>query len=95
MSVYLAAMWEEELAGKAEKYRTLGLVRVPLDKRGFGSGHRGMPTKHVHEVAASIVTNGTSLQRYECVDLVKIPTAKLDWFRGYNKTMCDRVDYMP
>ena len=94
MSVSLVAMWEEEMAGKAEKYKAPGLARVPLDKIGFWFGHRGMPTEDVHEIAACIVTRATSLQQYVCVDLVKIPAAKLEWFRGYNKTMCDCVDYM-
>ena len=49
----------------------------------------------MHEVAADIVTNGTSLRRYDSVDLVKIPAAELDLFRRDNKTMCDRVDSMP
>ena len=98
MSVFLVTMWEEELAASVEKHRIPGLVRLPMDQIGFWPGNRdstGCGPQHVHEIAEDIVTNGASLRRYGSVDIVKIPAAKLDLYRRYNKTKCDRVDYMP
>jgi len=97
MSVFLTTMRGEELAESTDKYRIPGLVRVPLDQIGFWPGNRmgGCCPHHVHEVAADIVTNGTSLDRYDRVELVKIPAAELDLVRKDNKTMCDSVKSMP
>ena len=98
MSVFLPTMRVEELPESAEKYRIPGLVRVPLDQIGFWPGHRhgaGCFPYHVHEIAADIVTTGTSLDRYDRVELVKIPAAELDLVRKGNKTMCDSVKSMP
>ena len=98
MSVLLPTMRVEELPESAEKYRIPGLVRVPLDQIGFWPGQRyglGCIPFHVHEVAADIVTTGTSLDRYDRVELVKIPAAELDLVRKGNKTMCDSVKSMP
>ena len=95
MSVFLATMSREELAGKVEKYRILGLVRVPLDQIGCWLDCRRPCTEHVRDLAEDIVTKGTNPGQYGGVNLVKIPAAFLDYFRGYNKAMCDRADYMP
>jgi len=90
---------EEQICREiVDKYRVPGLVRVPLDQIGFWPGNRdstGCGPQHVHDIAEDIVTRGTSLWRYESVDLVKVPVAFLDCYRGYNKVMCDQADYMP
>ena len=98
MSVCLATMREEELAEKVEEYRIPDRIRVPLDKIGFWPGNRdstGISGRLVMEIAEDIVTNGTSLQRYDSVDLVEIPAAKLDLFLRFNKTQCDRGSCTP
>ena len=98
MAVFLATIREQELAGKVEEYRNPGRVRVPLDKIGFWPGNRdstGINGQRVMEIAEDIVTNGTSLQRYDCVDLVEIPAGKLDLFLRFNKTQCDRGNCTP
>ena len=70
MAVFSDTMSEEKLAESVELYRIPGLVRVPLDQIGFWPGNRdstGINGQRVREIAEDIVTNGTSLQRYESV----------------------------
>ena len=98
MSVFLATMREEELAEEVAEYRIPDRIRVPLDKIGFWPGNRdstGINGRRVMEIAEDIVTNGTSLQRYDSVDLVEIPAGKLDLFFRFNKTQCDRGSCTP
>ena len=98
MSVSSATIIEENLAKNVEEYRIAGLVRVPLDKIGFWPGNRdstGINGRLLMQIAEDIVTNGTSLRRYYCVDLVEIPAAKLDLFLRFNKTLCDRATCAP
>ena len=98
MSVSSATIIEENLAKNVEEYRIAGLVRVPLDKIGFWPGNRdstGINGRLLMQIAEDIVTNGTSLRRYYCVDLVEIPAAKLGLFLRFNKTQCDRGSCTP
>ena len=83
-----------EEADRAENY-VLGLNRQPgrvsLDEFGFHQGNRGgqgiMPI-HVHDIALDIVTEGTSLRRYDTVRCVVVPEeCRAEWLAANtNKT---------
>ena len=66
------------------------LGTAPCNRSGLGvSGF------HVHEVVASLKTDGLSRRRYRDATVVKVPAAQLDAFREFNKRMCENDDLLP
>ena len=62
----------------------------PLNRSGLGvSGF------HVHEVVASIRTDGLSRRRYRDASVVKVPKKHLAAFLDFNKAMCQGDDLLP
>ena len=66
------------------------LGTAPCNRSGLGvSGF------HVHEVVASLKTDGLSRRRYRDATVVKVPASQLDAFREFNKRMCENDDLLP
>ena len=76
--------------GGIRRSRVEFLGTAPCNRSGLGvSGF------HVHEVVASIKTDGLSRRRYRDATVVKVPAAQLDAFREFNKRMCENDDLLP
>ena len=63
-------------AERAQALRISGTTRIHLNKIGFWPWNRsgmGILPYHVHEVANDIVCNGSKIDRYNSVGIVKIP----------------------
>ena len=75
-----------------------GQCRIELKHIGFWPDNRGglgNNSHHVHEVANDVMANTTRLQRYQCVDIVEIPTNMLEWIHKVNRTKCESDALMP
>jgi hypothetical protein len=86
----------EDAADRAERKRNYGTVRVPANKIGFWPGNRGrtgINSIHVHEIARDIMFRKRS--RYEPVQLLEVPEARMKSFKAQNKEKCDSDPLMP
>ena len=88
----------EDAGDRAQKQRKPGMVRMPLNKIGFwppNRGGMGVSTYHVHEVAWDCMAHKTKIQRYDHVDIVKIPSDALQEMRHANSERCESDSMMP
>jgi len=86
----------EDALDRAQKFRKVGLVRLKLDLLGFhplNRGGAGLIPYHAHEVAHDCLSNNVSLQRYNFVEVVKVPAAALEDWRSANrqKALTDKL----
>ncbi len=74
------------------------LARVNLTEIGFSEMNRGggeVCPHHVHEVAYHIRNAMTQVQRYQYVDLIKIPKESLQKVLQVNRDRCEADPLMP
>jgi len=70
----------EDALARAKQYCKPDLARVKLDEIGLSETNRcgqGVCLHHVHELAHHIKNGMTQVQRYQYVDLIKIPKDSL------------------
>ena len=87
-----------DASDRAASYKVPGERRIPLHQIGFWPGNRGglgLSPPHVHEVAHDCMANGTRLERYLSVHIVKIPPHLLDSVRQANRDKCASSDLLP
>ena len=88
----------ESASDRAQKFRKVGKLRIPLDQIGFlpeNRGGVGIIPHHVHEVAHDISCNGTKLCRYEQVEVVEIPEHRRKDVIEFNKQKCEGCKLLP
>ena len=88
----------DEAVARAQLYRKPHLARVNLDEIGFWERHRdglGVCSIHLQFLASHIKDAGTQRQRYECVDLIKIPKDSLQKVLQVNRDRCEADPLMP
>ena len=88
----------EDPADRAESYRKCGTSRIPIDLLGFhplNRGGQGLNTRHVHNIAASCIHNRFSQQRYNVVNVVKVPHSEQEKFHKQNAQKCESDEFMP
>ena len=71
---------------------------IPLDLLGtvpWNRGRLGVSSHHAHQVAASIMADGLSRQRYRDATVVRVPDEALLEFRRFNKEMCESDAQLP
>ena len=85
-------------ADRAQTHMLSGRLRIPLEKICFWPGNRsgmGILPNHVHEVAHDIIQNGTKLDRYDSVKVVKVPQGMLAEINATTKRFCEKDPLMP
>ena len=83
---------------RAEKYRMSGNRRMEVRRMGYlpwNRGGMGMSPHHAHDVAADRMNNGTSLNRYGAVKLVRLSPKWQAIVRSENPKMCEGNPLMP
>ena len=88
----------EDALARAKQYCKPDLARVNLDEIGFWEFNRGgggVCPHHVHEVAHHIKNEMTQVQRYQYVDLIKIPKDSLQKVLKFNCDRCEADPLMP
>ena len=90
----------EDAADRCQKYRKVGLARMPLESLGFHETNRGRAgclPYHVHEVAAACNGRSTKVvvSLYNEVSVIKVPQAALEAWRAANLSKCMVDPLMP
>ena len=88
----------EDALARAHQYRKPFLARVNLTEIGLSetnSGGEGVCPRHVHELAHHIKNEMTQVQRYQYVDLIKIPKDSLQKVLKFNCDRCEADPLMP
>jgi hypothetical protein len=88
----------EDALARAQQYRKPFLARVNLTEIGFSEmnrGGEGVCPHHVHELAHHIKNEMTQVQRYQYVDLIKIPKDSLQKVLKFNCDRCEADPLMP
>jgi hypothetical protein len=88
----------EDAVARAKQYRKPHLARVNLDEIGFREMNRGglgVCSNHLQFLASHIKDEMTQRQRYECVDLIKIPKESLQKVLQVNRDRCEADPLMP
>ena len=83
---------------RAQTFRQPGMGRIPLDEICDWPEIRcglGVSSLHVHELSHHIIACGVSRDKYDHVDLVKIPTELLAEIREANRIKCTEDPLMP
>ena len=88
----------EDALARAHQYRKPFLARVNLTEIGLSGTNRGgegVCPHHVHELAHHIKNEMTQVQRYQYVDLIKIPKESLQKVLQVNRDRCEADPLMP
>ena len=88
----------EDALARAQQYRKPFLARVNLTEIGLSETNRGgegVCPHHVHELAHHIKNEMTQVQRYQYVDLIKIPKDSLQKVLKFNCDRCEADPLMP
>jgi hypothetical protein len=88
----------DDALARAKQYCKPDLARVNLDEIGFwerNRGGEGVCPHHVHEIAHHIKNEMTQVQRYQYVDLIKIPKDSLQKVLKFNCDRCEADPLMP
>ena len=88
----------EDALARAHQYRKPFLARVNLTEIGLSEmnrGGEGVCPHHVHEVGHHIKNEMTQVQRYQYVDLIKIPKDSLQKVLKFNCDRCEADPLMP
>ena len=88
----------EDALARAQQYRKPFLARVNLTEIGLSGTNRGgegVCPHHVHELAHHIKNEMTQVQRYQYVDLIKIPKDSLQKVLKFNCDRCEADPLMP
>ncbi len=88
----------EDASDRAQRHLKPGYTRVPLEQIGFWEFNRGsgwVCPHHVHELAHHIKNEMTQVQRYQYVDLIKIPKDSLQKVLKFNCDRCEADPLMP
>ena len=88
----------EDALARAQQYRKPFLARVNLTEIGLSETNRGgegVCPHHVHELAHHIKNEMTQVQRYQYVDLIKIPKESLQKVLKFNCDRCEADPLMP
>ena len=88
----------EDAIARAQQYRKPHLARVNLDEIGFREMNRGglgVSSAHLQFLAKHIKDEMTQVQRYEYVDLIKIPKESLQKVLQVNRDRCEADPLMP
>ena len=88
----------EDALARAQQYRKPFLARVNLTEIGLSETNRGgegVCPRHVHELAHHIKNEMTQVQRYQYVDLIKIPKDSLQKVLKFNCDRCEADPLMP
>ena len=88
----------EDAIARAQQYRKPHLARVNLDEIGFREMNRGglgVSSDLTQFLASDIEDKMTQRQRYEYVDLIKIPKDSLQKVLQVNRDRCEADPLMP
>ena len=88
----------EDAVARAKQYRKPHLARVNLDEIGFREMNRGglgVSSDLTQFLASDIKDKMTQRQRYEYVDLIKIPKDSLQKVLQVNRDRCEADPLMP
>lgn len=88
----------EGAADRAAKRRKHGEQRIPLRLITFWPDNRGglgISSYHVHEVAADCKANKTKIKRYGCVDIVEIPSERMEEIKDKCRERSKQDPLMP
>jgi len=92
-------LWHSAPQGETRKLHVvIGVRPIPLHEIGTypeNRGRLGVSAFHVHEVAASIVNDGFSSNRYRDCTVVRVPTTELAEFRSFNADMAAACPLLP
>ena len=88
----------QDAIARAQKHRKPGLMRINLDEIGFWEMNRGglgVSSDLIQFLASDIKDTMTQRQRYEYVDLIKIPKESLQKVLQVNRDRCEADPLMP